>query len=96
VDRKSAIHNLLAVAAYEVLEHIKAAESEYDERWVPAASIKQDLELNFLAVPKGNQQYGEKGWLFGILARMLEDSGDLEYRKDGNRAYYRSTSASCA
>jgi hypothetical protein len=43
-----------------------------------------------VAVPREGEQYGEKGWLFAILARMLEDEGLVEYRKDGNRAFYRS------
>lgn len=44
---------------------------------VPAAHIKNSLRLNFVAVPKAGKQYGEKGWLFAILARMLEDENLL-------------------
>ena len=51
--------------------------------------IKQSLALNFVAVPKGGKQYGEKGWLFAILARILEDRGLLEHNKNGSRAFYR-------
>ena len=51
--------------------------------------VKQTLALNFVAVPKDSKQYGEKGWLFAILARMLEDSGELEYKKEGTRSYCR-------
>jgi hypothetical protein len=30
------------------------------------------------AVPQENKQYGKKGWLFAILARILKDEGVLE------------------
>jgi hypothetical protein len=90
MNRKTAIHALLKVIAFELLEFIRERESSFSDRWVPAADIKNDLELNFVAVPREGEQYGEKGWLFAILARMLEDEGLVEYRKDGNRAFYRS------
>jgi len=77
-------------AAYEVLAYIKDSELLFEDRWVPAADIKSKLELNFVAVPKLATQYGEKGWLFAILARMLEDKALVEYEKRGSRAYYRS------
>jgi hypothetical protein len=47
-----------------------------------ARRIKNALELNFLAVPKEGEQYGEKGWLFAILARMLEDKGFVDHKKE--------------
>jgi len=90
MNRKAAIHSLLGVIAFELLEFIRESESAHEDRWVAAADIKNKLELNFVAVPKEGEQYGEKGWLFAILARMLEDQELVEYRKDGNRAYYRS------
>ena len=90
MDRKAAIHRLLKEAAVELLEFIKEQESSFDERWVPAADIKNALDLNFVAVPKKGKQYGEKGWLFATLARMLEDQSLVEYRKQDSRAFYRS------
>jgi hypothetical protein len=51
---------------------------------------QDSLELNFVVVPRDNKQYGEKGWLYTILARILEDEGALEYMKVGSRAFYRS------
>ncbi len=90
MDRKSAIHSLMNVIAFELHEFIKDSGKSYPDRWVPAADIKKVLELNFVAVPKEGEQYGEKGWLFGILARMLEDKGLVEYKKEGSRAFYRS------
>jgi len=90
MDRKAAIHRLLKEAAVELLEFIKEQESSFDERWVPAADIKNALDLNFVAVPKKGKQYGEKRWLFATLARMLEDQSLVEYRKQDSRAFYRS------
>lgn len=91
MNRQTVIHNLLEVIAFEVLQFIRMERSAFDDGWVPAADIKKKLDLNFVAVPKANKQYGEKGWLFGIIARMLEDRGLVEYKKRGNRAFYRPT-----
>jgi hypothetical protein len=89
MNRKDAIHRLLKVIAFELFEFIRELESSFEDRWVPAADIKNALELNFVAVPRENVQYGEKGWLFAILARMLEDEGLVEYKKEESRAFYR-------
>ena len=93
MNRKDAIHGLLKVRTFEVLEFIRESESSYENQWVSAVDIKNSLDLNFVAVPKDNEQYGEKGWLFAILARMLEDEGAIEYKKEGSRAFYRSIKA---
>ena len=90
MDRKQVIHSLLNISAFELLEFIKESESSFEERWVPSAYIKDKLELNFISVPVENKQYGEKGWFFAIVARMLEDEKLVEYQKQGNRAFYRS------
>jgi len=71
------------------LNFIKNEEVSFKDRWVPAIDIKEKLDLNFVAVPQENKQYGKKGWLFAIIARILEDEGLLEYKKINNRAYYR-------
>lgn len=94
MTRKNTIHKLLNDAALELLEFIKDAESTYrdQDHWVPAAEIKNNLDLNFVAVPKSGTQYGEKGWVFATLARMLEDKSLVEYKKAGSRAFYRSVS----
>ena len=84
------VKNLIVELAQEVLGYIKTQESSYKERWVPAIHIKNSLNLNFVAVPKENIQYGAKGWLFAILARILEDENRVEYKKVDGRAYYRS------
>jgi hypothetical protein len=92
MQRKATIHKLLNDAAMELLEFIKDSESEFrdQDHWVPAAKIKNDLDLNLVAVPKSGKQYGERGWLFATLARIIEDKSLVEYKKEGARAYYRS------
>ena len=89
-SRKDAIHSYVELIAMEVLEHIKEKEGFFQDRWVPSVEIKSDLELNFVAVPKSNEQYGPKGWLMAIAARMLEDKELVEFKKIGSRSFYRS------
>ena len=89
MSRKESVHELIREIAQEVLNQIEENESRYPEKWVPAAEIKNQLELNFVAVPLANKQYGAKGWLFAIIARILEDEGMVEYKKIGSRAYYK-------
>jgi hypothetical protein len=90
VTRKDAMHGLIRVLAFELLQHIKEQEPAFTDRWVPTADIRNALDLNFVAVPRENKQYGEKGWLFAILARILEDERLIQYKKIGNRSYCRS------
>lgn len=91
MSRKETIHSLLSQAASELLGFIKDSESEFRDQdyWVPAAKIKNDLDLNFVAVPMSGKQYSKRGWLFATLARMLEEKSLIEYKKQGSRAYYR-------
>jgi hypothetical protein len=89
MERKAAIHRHIEAAALELLEFVKERMPLSSDGWVPASEIKQSLALNFVAVPRGGKQYGEKGWLFAILARSLEDRDLLEHRKSGARAFYR-------
>jgi hypothetical protein len=91
MNRKDTIHKLLNDAALELLAFIKDAEFKNEDRWVPAAEIKNNLDLNFVAVPRSGKQYGERGWVFATLARMLEDKSLVEHKKIGSRAFYRST-----
>ena len=92
MTRKDTIHKLLNQAALELLAFIKESESKFKDQdhWVPAAEIKDNLDLNFVAVPRSGIQYGEKGWVFATLARMLEDKSLVEYKKMGSRAFYHS------
>ncbi|MBL4679902.1 MAG: nucleotidyltransferase domain-containing protein [Pseudomonadales bacterium] len=91
MERRDRIHSYLNSIALEVLDHIKEKEGQFPDRWVPAAEVKNQLDLNFVAVPQSNKQYGSKGWFFAIIARQLEDKKSIEYKKVGSRAYYRST-----
>lgn len=84
------VKKLIDELAQEVLSYLKTQESNHQDRWVPAIHIKNTLNLNYVAVPKDNVQYGAKGWLFAILARILEDKNQVEYKKVDGRAYYRS------
>lgn len=89
VERKASIHRHIEAASVELLEFVKERMPLAQDGWVPASEIRQSLSLNFVAVPRGGKQYGEKGWLFAILARILEDRDLLEHKKVGSRAYYR-------
>jgi hypothetical protein len=90
MDTEGKVHDLINELAHEVFLFIKLQEASYEERWVPATHVKDSLNLNFVAVPKENIQYGAKGWLFAILARILEDKDLVDYKKVGSRAFYRS------
>lgn len=87
---REVIHEHLRQSAFELLAFVRERESAHHHRWVPAAEVKAEPKLNLVAVPKSATQYGEKGWLFAILARMLEDMGMLEYRCSGRRSFCRS------
>lgn len=94
MKRKATIHELIRNISMELLEFVREEEPSFSDGWVPAAHIKQKLDLNFPAVPRENKQYGEKGWLFATIARILEDEGKLKYKKIGGRAFYRSPQGS--
>lgn len=90
MNRKERIHEHIDAIADEVLGEIKTREGLHPDRWVPASDVKNALELNFVCVPQAGTQYGERGWLFGIIARLLEDRNLVEFSKAGSRSYYRS------
>lgn len=90
MNAEARVQRLINELAQEVLSYLKTQEPYYEDRWVPASHIKNSLNLNFVAVPRENIQYGAKGWLFAILARILEDKNHVEYKKVDGRAYYRS------
>ena len=89
MSSKEMVHKLINGISKGVFNFIKKEESSFKERWVPAIHIKETLDLNFVAVPQENIQYGKKGWFFAIIARMLEDEGLVEYKKEDLRAFYR-------
>ncbi len=90
LTRKQRVQGHIRALSEEVLAEIKDREGLHPDRWVPAGEVKAALELNFVCVPKAGRQYGEKGWLFAILARLLEDRELVEFKKFGSRSYYRS------
>lgn len=89
MSHRQRLHENLRACATELLAFVRDAESAHPDRWVPTVKVKEALALNLLAVPRASKQYGEKGWLFAILARMLEEEGLLEYCKSGSRSYCR-------
>jgi hypothetical protein len=91
MSHREAIHEHIRQAAFELLAFVRECESLHPDRWVPAAQVKAALKLNMVAVPKSSTQYGEKGWLFATLARLLEDLNMIEYKRIGSRAFFRST-----
>ncbi len=90
MNHKAEMHAHINKCAEVLLDYIRQAGAQYPDRWVPAAEVKNALEINFVAVPKSNPPRGEKGWFFATLARILEDQGRLEYERRGSRSYCRS------
>jgi hypothetical protein len=92
MSSKDKVQVLLRECCNEVLSYIRERESLHSDRWVPATDVNDGLAINFSAVPKNSKNpSGQRGWLFATLARMLEDAGALEHRKEGTRSFYRST-----
>jgi hypothetical protein len=92
MNHKENIHELIKKISMEVLAFIKEEELKNKDkaRWVPAAHIKDSLDLNLVAVHQANANQGARGWLFGIIARKLEDEKLIEYKKNEGRAFCRS------
>lgn len=89
MDHKAEIQNGLQEIASTMLDFIKQQGKSHRNGWVPATFIKRELDLLVLCYPKNNEkQHGRQGWLFSILARMLEEQGKLRHRSDGKYAYY--------
>lgn len=81
MSRKSDVRDLLKKMAIEVYEFIKESETSHGDREgkVPATFIKEKLGLNLNPYPMKNKTQGQRGWLFGIIARMLEDGVEGKY-----------------
>jgi hypothetical protein len=93
MEYKQNIHAHLQESADVLLAFVRSREVDYPDRWVPDIHIKSALELNFVATPKSGKQYGPKGWLFAILARILEDQDRLEHKSASSRSFSRSRTA---
>jgi len=89
MNSRDNIHHLLLSISKEIFSYIKEHEHLYADGWVPASKIKQDLELNLICTPKSANSVGGKGWLFGAMARILEDKEQIEMRKVRFRSYLR-------
>lgn len=81
MDRAAKVRKLLSDMSLQVLGFIMESESRFNdpERWVPATNIKKEMGLLLCSYPKSGPTQADTGWLFGIIARKLEDNGLLEY-----------------
>ncbi|XOV87367.1 MAG: hypothetical protein ACFHX7_20830 [Pseudomonadota bacterium] len=91
-NHRAAIEKLFVEMADQVLAFVKEVESAFADRWVPATYIKNQLDLKKDSYPIENEIQNRTGWFFATLARNLQDRGQVEFRKEGNRSYYRSAS----
>jgi hypothetical protein len=87
MSRKDTVQSLIQQLTNEIYEFIKENEPLAKDGWVPTATIKNKLDLNFVCVPKANKQYGPKGWVFAAMARILEDQDRIEYKKIGKNSF---------
>jgi hypothetical protein len=92
MTHKAKIHELFGQIANEVYDFIKESEFNYDERWVPATFIKDELDLKKSSYPQENKIDNKTGWLFATIARHLEDKNKIIFKKDGNRSFYKTVS----
>jgi hypothetical protein len=90
VSKRQAVAELFDAMAGEVCSFIKDSESGFSEGWVPAAYIKDQLDLKKASYPQSNKIDNKTGWLFAILARHLEDQGKVKFKKNGSRSFYKS------
>jgi len=84
------IRKLVFKASAEVLEFIKEAEVDFEERWVPATYIRHQLDLEFPPYQRDSERRGHEWCLLGVLARVLEDNHLLESREQDGLILYRS------
>lgn len=89
MSHKEKLHVLFDEMADELAAFIDESQSGFSDDWVPAAYIKDQLQLKKSAYPQGNKIDNETGWLFSTLARHLQDKGKVDYKKIGNRSFYK-------
>lgn len=90
MDHKRKVHELFGLMSAEVLSYIQSVENDFSDGWVPATYIKDQLGLKMSAYPQGNKIDNETGWLFSTIARYLQDKNQVDFKKVGNRSFYRS------
>ena len=89
MDHKSKVNELFGLMSAEVLSYIQSVEDDFSEGWVPAIYIKDQLGLKMSAYPQGNKIDNETGWLFSTMARYLQDKNQVDFKKVGNRSFYK-------
>jgi len=90
MGHKRKVHELFGLMSVEVLSYIRSVENDFTGGWVPAIYIKDQLGLKMSAYPQGNKIDNETGWLFSTIARYLQDKNQVDYKKVGSRAFYKS------
>lgn len=90
MSHKDKVAEFFDAMAAEVCSFIKESESVFSEGWVPAAYIKEQLDLKKFSYPQSNEIDNKTGWLFAIIARYLEDQGKVTFKKVGSRSFYKS------
>jgi hypothetical protein len=89
VNHKQKIDELFNLMCDEVCSYIKSEESGFNEGWVPATHIKDQLDLKKSSYPQSNEIDNKTGWLFATIARQLEDKNKVVFKKDGSRSFYK-------
>lgn len=95
MSRAETITRYLQKIADEVYDYVEEKGAGINGGWVPTKKINEDLGLKLRCVPKDNCKEGSqrpKGWLLGIIGRILEDDRRLEHKRksgDSGPAYYR-------
>ena len=91
MTHKLKIHELFNEISKEVLNFIKESESTFQDGWVPAIFIKDQLDLKKSAYPQENKIDNKTGWLFSTIARYLQDKNQVLFKKDGSRSFYKTS-----
>ena len=91
MPHKSKIHELFSAMSNEVCDFIKLSESSFNNGWVPATYIKDQLELKKSAYPQGNKIDNKTGWLFATIARHLQDDKKVLFNKVNGRSFYKTS-----
>lgn len=90
MDHKRKIHELFGLMSAEVVSYVQSVENNFTDGWVPAIYIKDQLGLKMSAYPQGNKIDNETGWMFSTIARYLQDKNQVDFKKVGNRSFYKS------
>lgn len=89
MNHKIRIHELIDKISKEVYEFIKESENSFNEGWVPATYIKDELGLKLSSYPQENEIDHKTGWFFATIARYLQDKNKVKFKKTGNRSFYK-------